>query len=282
MIEEKEKLTKKEIELKDSKELLKDNNPVDMLDISQLTQENDILQEINGKLKEKHEKLKKELKNKELETQKLKGEKETAIRDKDRIWNEKTQDKNTISDLKAEQVTLKTKLTEKERKLKQTENLLSEEKEAQSRTKKKLKEEIAKLQVKELDIRDLRTQVRETQENREESMKKLEAENNKLRDIISAKERKRKLSSDVEMPLRNPPQSGLPQSSRVNPPQSGLPQSSSINPPQSGLPLSSRVNPPQSGPAQSGRDQAAGYTPGYGLGTGLSPPSTPSTPKRSR
>merc|ERR1712082_260464 len=38
---------------------------------------------------------------------------------------------------------------------------------------------------------------------------------------------------------RNPPQGGLPQSSRTNPPQSGLTQGSQ-NPPQGGLPLSSK------------------------------------------
>ena len=46
---------------------------------------------------------------------------------------------------------------------------------------------------------------------------------------------------------RNPPQSGLPQSSIGNPPQSG--------PPQSGLPPSRTGNPPQSGPPQCGTHQ---------------------------
>ena len=215
------------------------------------------------------------MKNKEVETLKLRGEKESVMKEKDKIWTEKTQDKNTISDLKAEQVDLKTKLTEKERDLKMTENALGEERQALGKTKKKLKEETANHHSKELDIIELRKDleeshelIRKLEENKQRSMKKLEDENNRLREIIAKKERKRKLNSDAEMPLRNPPQGGLPQSSRTNPPQSGLPLGSS-NPPQGGLPLSSKRD----------QDQATGYTPGYGLGTGLSPLSTHSTPK---
>ena len=69
-----------------------------------------------------------------------------------------------------------------------------------------------------------------------------------MRRIIESTSRDLPRVHHYQQEERNPPQSGLPQSSIRNPPQSG--------PPQSGLLPSRTGNPPQSGPPQSGTLQS--------------------------